>query len=58
MRERVKQFLNDTGATVNAFCKHVNISQSWYYRWMHEEIDFSEDIYNRITEYLNEVYAK
>lgn len=58
LKKRVKSFLEDTGATIMAFCKRVNISCPYYYRWIHGEIEFSKDICDRIEAYLNEVYAK
>lgn len=58
LRKRVKSFLDDTGATVIAFCKKINISNTYYYRWIHGEVEFSKDICDRIETFLNEVYAK
>jgi len=58
LKKRVKSFLDDTGATVIAFCKRINISNTYYYRWINGEVEFSEDICNRIETFLNEVYAK
>ncbi len=58
LKKRVKSFLEDTGATVIAFCKRINISNTYYYRWINGEVEFSEDICNRIETFLNEVYAK
>lgn len=58
LKKRVKSFLEDTGATIMAFCKRTNISCPYYYRWIHGEIEFSKDICDRIEAYLNEVYAK
>lgn len=58
LRNRVKSFLEDTGATINAFCRRIGISTAWYYRWMHEEAEFSDELCEKITTYLDEVYAK
>lgn len=58
LKKRVKSFLEDTGATVMAFCKKINISNSYYYRWLNGEIEFSEDICDRIDAFLNGVYTK
>ncbi len=58
LKKRVKSFLEDTGATVIALCKRINISNTYYYRWINGEVEFSEDICNRIETFLNEVYAK
>ena len=58
LRERVKAFLTDTGGTVTAFCKKIEISPTYYYKWMNNYIEFSDRLLNRIKEYLDEVYAK
>ncbi len=58
LKKRVKSFLDDTGATVMAFCKKISISNTYYYRWIHGEVEFSKDICDRIETFLNEVYAK
>lgn len=58
LKKRVKSFLDDTGATVMAFCKKINISNTYYYRWVNGEIEFSKDICDRIEAFLNEVYVK
>lgn len=58
LRERVKAFIFDTGARITVFCKKISISPQYYYQWINNEIEFSDEIVNRITKYLNEVYAK
>lgn len=58
LKERTKAFLKDTGATVTAFCRKNDISPSWYYRWINEEHDLSENIKQRITTYLDSIYKK
>ncbi len=58
LRERVKSFINDTGATVTAFCKKIEISPTYYYKWMNYNVEFSDQLVNRINIFLNKVYAK
>ena len=58
LKERVKMFMFDTGAKLTIFCRKIDISTTYYYAWMRGEVEFSESIINRITEYLNEVYKK
>ena len=58
LRERVKAFIDDTGARITTFCKKISISPQYYYQWINNEVEFSSEIANRITTYLNEVYAK
>ena len=58
LRERVKSFRDDTGAKLSTFCRKTNISPTYYYAWMRGEVDFSDAIIERITAYLDEVYAK
>jgi len=58
LRERVKSFINDTGATVTAFCKKIEISPTYYYKWMNNNVEFSGQLICRINNFLNEVYTK
>lgn len=58
LRQRVKSFINDTGATVTSFCKKIDISPTYYYKWMNNNVEFSNQLLNRINNFLNEVYAK
>lgn len=58
LRERVKAFRADTGAKLSVFCRKTNISPTYYYAWMRGEVEISLEIINRITAYLDEVYAK
>lgn len=58
LRERVKSFLVDTGSTVTAFCKRIGISPTYYYKWMNNNVEFSDQLIIRIKNFLNEVYAK
>ena len=56
--ERVKAFRSDTGAKLSIFCRKTNISPTYYYAWMRGEVEVSDAIIDRITAYLDEVYAK
>lgn len=58
LRERVKSFIIDTGATVTSFCKKMEISPTYYYKWMNNNVEFSDQLTSRIKNFLNEVYAK
>lgn len=58
LKERVRSFMDDTGAKLSVFCRKVQISATYYYAWMRGEVDFSENINNRIESYLDDVYVK
>ena len=58
LKERTRRFLEDTGAPVTALCKRLDISTTYYYKWMLNEVKFSSALIDRITNYLDEVYAK
>ena len=58
LREKVKSFLNDTGATVTSFCKKIEISPTYYYKWINNNVEFSDQLISRINNFLNEVYTK
>lgn len=58
LREKVAEYLQDTGVAVVAFCRKVNISSSYYYMWRNGKVEFSDSVCNRIEKYLKDVYAK
>lgn len=58
LKERVRSFMDDTGAKLSVFCRKVLISPTYYYAWMRGEVEFSGNINNRIETYLDEVYVK
>ncbi len=58
LKERVKAFLEDTGATITAFCKRIDISITYYYKWMNGSVVFSDKLNERITKFLDDVYTK
>ena len=58
LKTRVRMFVEDTGAKLSIFCTKVDISTTYYYNWMKGKVEFSDVIIQRITEYLDEVYAK
>ncbi len=58
LKERVKSFLADTGSTVTAFCKRIEISPTYYYKWMNHNVEFSDKLISRINDFLNRVYTK
>ena len=57
LKERVKMFMEDTGAKLSVFSK-VQISDTYYYAWMHDKIEPSDEMCERIQAYLDEVYKK
>lgn len=52
LKKRVKQYLSDTGIPRTSFCKRVHISTTYLYKWLHDKRTFSEDVAERIDEYL------
>lgn len=58
LKERVKMFMEDTGAKLSVFSRKVQISVTYYYAWMRNEVEPSEEMCARIRAYLDEVYAK
>lgn len=51
-------FMEDTGAKLSVFSKKVLISDTYYYAWMHDKIEPSDEMCERIQAYLDEVYKK
>lgn len=58
LKERVKMFMEDTGAKLSVFSRKVQMSVTYYYAWMRNEVEPSEEMCERIKAYLDEVYAK
>ena len=58
LKERVKMFMEDTGAKLSVFSRKVQMSVTYYYAWMRNEVEPSEEMCSRIKAYLDEVYAK
>ena len=58
LKERVKMFMEDTGAKLSVLSKKVQISDTYYYAWMHDKIEPSDEMCERIQAYLDEVYKK
>lgn len=48
----------NTGAKLNMFCRKAQMSVTYYYTWMRGEIEPSEEMCDRITTYIDEVYKK
>lgn len=58
IQELTKQTLNKIGIPVSVFCQKMNISQTAYYRWIHDDLKLSAEKENKIKKYvikLNEV---
>ena len=51
-------FMEDTGAKLSVFSKKVQRSDTYYDAWMHDKIDPSDEMCERIQAYLDEVYKK
>lgn len=52
LKKRVTQYLADTGTPQTQFCRRVNISTPYLYKWLHNERNFSEDVAERVDEHL------
>ena len=58
LKQRVKMFMEDTGAKLSVFSRKVQMSVTYYYAWMRNEVEPSEEMCGRINAYLDEVYKK
>ena len=58
LKQRVRNFLEDCGATKVNFCRKVGMSTTYYREWQLGERDISKTIKDRITAYRDEVYKK
>ena len=53
LKQRVKNYIEDSGIPRTTFCKRINISTGYLYKWLHNERTFSDEIVERIEAYLN-----
>ena len=53
LKQRVQNYIEDSGIPRTTFCKRINISTDYLYKWLHNERTFSDEIVERIETYLN-----
>lgn len=53
LKQRVQNYIEDSGIPRTTFCKRINISTGYLYKWLHNERTFSDEIVERIEAYLN-----
>ena len=53
LKQRVQNYIEDSGIPRTTFCKRINISTVYLYKWLHNERTFSDEIVERLTVYLN-----
>ena len=52
LKQRVQNYIEDSGIPRTTFCRRVNISTVYLYKWLHDERTFSDEVADRVTEYL------
>ena len=53
LKQRVQNYIEDSGIPRTTFCKRINISTGYLYKWLHDERTFSDEVVERIEAYLN-----
>ena len=53
LKQRVQNYIADSGIPRTTFCKRINISTVYLYKWLHDERTFSDEVVERIETYLN-----
>ena len=53
LRDRVRDFLNEFGMPITVFCKKIEISPGYFYKWKVGKVNFSEEALQRISDYLS-----
>ena len=53
LKQRVQNYIEDSGIPRTTFCKRINISTGYLYKWLHNERTFSDEVVERIEAYLN-----
>lgn len=53
LRDRVERFLNEFEMPITVFCKKIEISSGYFYKWRVGKVNFSEEALQRISDYLS-----
>ena len=52
LRDRVQKFLDELEMPITVFCKKIEISPSYFYKWRVGKVNFSEEALQRISDYI------
>lgn len=53
LRDRVQNFLNELEMPITVFCKKIEVSPSYFYKWRVGQVNFSEKTLQRISNFLS-----
>ena len=53
LRDRVQKFLDEFEMPITVFCKKIEISPGYFYKWRVGQVNLSEEALNRISDYLS-----
>lgn len=53
LKQKVKDYLEVSGISKCLFCRRIGISTNHLYGWLKGKHDISDDLANRIQEYLD-----
>ncbi|MCD8116456.1 MAG: hypothetical protein LUE21_04970 [Oscillospiraceae bacterium] len=56
VKVRAKNFVDELGLSVTAFCRNANIGRTTYYGWQSGEFVLSDKTLNRIDQYLSKYH--
>lgn len=52
LMNRVEKFINELGVSKSAFCQRVKLNVSTLWKWMHGQLELSNETLQRIDNYL------
>ena len=52
LRDRVQKFLDELEMPITVFCKKIEISPSYFYKWRVGKVNFSEEALQRVSDYI------
>lgn len=55
LQKQTRKVLDEIGIPVSVFCRRMQISDTAFYRWQHDDLQLSENTENRIKEYVNQL---
>lgn len=55
LQKQTRKVLDEIGIPVSVFCRRMQISDTAFYRWQHDDLRLSETTEQRIKEYVNQL---
>lgn len=54
LKEDLINYCKEYGTPKRLICEYCNITESYLYKWLRDEVCISESLYNKLNDYLDE----